>query len=154
MAFVRTYITGLSDNIMREVIGRYGLAYLPAWISYAGTLLLAFTLFLKERDADWKPKRGLRAWFIGVAFLSLAAISVLMYASWSAVRAGYIDGVQGRYFIPLLFLLAGATIGIKLIQPTKEVGTRLVVAISCLLLVSALFSHIEYNYHILMAIFR
>jgi hypothetical protein len=53
------------------------------------------------RFAGWQ--RGLAA---AVAAASLLALSLSQYVSWTPLGAAYIEGLQGRYFLPLAPLLA------------------------------------------------
>jgi hypothetical protein len=58
-------------------------------------------------DAD-APARTERAVAVAVGLLTLLAISVVVYAYANAVGADRIDGIYGRYLLPVLpALLAG-----------------------------------------------
>ena len=46
-----------------------------------------------------------RAWLFFISGVSVAIIIIGMYLTWTGVGAIVADGVQGRYFIPIAFLL-------------------------------------------------
>jgi len=69
-------------------------------------ILIAFALF--DKDSNYVLPRWSKAIFtlifIGTAFI----VATLLYMTWSPIRGSGIEGVQGRYFIPiapLFFLL-------------------------------------------------
>ena len=104
-----------------KTIGHYGTLYLqsmigaplgwfeigiPSIIIDGFVILLLFSLLECQGSHQWKKWE--RIWFIllisGIAFL----IFLALLQDWTLRSSKYIEGVQGRYFIPLLpvFLLA------------------------------------------------
>src|SRR6185312_16010933 len=72
-----------------------------------------------------------------LAFLALASaglIFLVQYLTWTAVGDPAVDGVQGRYFLPVALLLAGlgttmrggafdrAAVGLALLYPVLSIG--------------------------------
>jgi uncharacterized membrane protein len=91
-----------------EVIARLNVS-LPEWIYTAGeiSILLAAGTCLIE-----PPTRSLlyRVAAIVVFVLSVGGIYAAMYLTWTPVGQKFIEGVQGRYFLPLI-------VGLPLIIP-------------------------------------
>ncbi len=54
--------------------------------------------------------RRVAAWFAGVLLLNVAAIFGTLYLSFAPVESGIVNGVQGRYFVPLALLLLGTLV--------------------------------------------
>jgi len=88
--------------LWRQMIGVLGWLSieLPPWIYslWTGVLALAALCLFMERGPG--PGRALAGLF-GIA-LSAWAIILAQYLGWTEVGATVIDGVQGRYFLPLL----------------------------------------------------
>ena len=74
------------------------------WI--VGFLLIVLTH--GERDG---PTARTRAALLGVLVVSLLATAFALYITWTGVGASSIDGMQGRYFTPLLLLVIPLLIG-------------------------------------------
>ncbi len=86
---------------LRSLIGYFGWfkfrlsdIYIVAYLIYMGYLVR-----YNKLDYEKKKDKGI---IIGGILLSLAAVFASMYFTWSAEGLNYVDGVQGRYFIPLL----------------------------------------------------
>ena len=81
--------------------------FVPGWlppILFAGIVLLAIFASGSEAGMRLSAKTLFASITIGTALI----IAVLLYATWSEVGGDTIDGIQGRYFIPiapLFFLL-------------------------------------------------
>jgi hypothetical protein len=105
--------------IWRQMIGVLGwLAIeMPGWVysMWTGALALAAAGLLAERGTAPAPAMlGL----LGIA-LSAWAIMLAQYLGWTQVGAAVIEGVQGRYFLPLLPFLA---VGIPCLRPLRLPG--------------------------------
>lgn len=104
--YVRVAIGDLEENgegYVRAAIGRLGWLDigLPSWIywSYgAATVWIAFALIPQTSAL-------LRVLALLVFVVMAAAIQLSQYLSWTAVGAAHIEGVQGRYFLPVVPLL-------------------------------------------------
>ncbi|MEX5293927.1 DUF2142 domain-containing protein [Kocuria sp. CPCC 205268] len=54
--------------------------------------------------------RRVAVWFAAVLLLNVAAIFGTLYLSFAPVESGIVNGVQGRYFVPLALLLLGTLV--------------------------------------------
>ena len=64
-----------------------------------------FILLLGQRDETLKVKKFDRTIFIIVFITIIGFIFTSLYMQWTAVGAPEIEGIQGRYFLPILMLL-------------------------------------------------
>lgn len=66
--------------------------------------------------------RGGPAWIVGSVLASLGGIFGILYLTWSPVGGPVVQGVQGRYFLPLAMLLAVAvpTLGTARLAPLRR----------------------------------
>jgi len=99
-----------------ELVGTYGTHILTGWV--AAVWLVGFgalVLTTSERD---RPPRAARVtlWLLLVICLLLTAL--VLYATWNAVGASTIEGVQGRYFTPLMVLLIPLLAGVIRLRRT------------------------------------
>lgn len=80
------------------------------WLSY-GSLFLVYTYLAFYVAVSWLYPMEInfnRSKKIGIAattFLIYIATQLIMYLTWTSVGSTTIDGVQGRYYIPLLALI-------------------------------------------------
>ena len=105
--------------IWRQMIGVLGWLSIemPGWVysMWTGVLALAALGLLVECGPGPAPAlAGLLA-----IVLSAWAITLVQYLGWSQVGATSIDGVQGRYFLPLLPFLAAS---IPCVRPLRLPG--------------------------------
>ena len=142
------YATSDGDNIIGELTGRFEKALLPTWISYACVVILTLSLLYQdERRGNWELPVYLQLYFAALATFMILCISLLLYGSWTALGAAKIGGLQGRYFVPLLFVLAGV-VSLRAFQGARwRNGTKLYLWSSALL-IAALCSHVQFNYHL------
>ena len=103
---VRAMIAGW-DNYLRSMIGVLGLLniVLPDWSYHVWewALAAAAAAELLRSRAEPRSVRGGGALVIGLAIVaSVFATFMAQYLSWTSVGAAMIDGVQGRYFLPLI----------------------------------------------------
>jgi uncharacterized membrane protein len=102
---VRTFFTGASDLSVRSLAGMFGWLDVgfPLWLMVGVYVALAGYLWCYHR-----PVRGLDRTLrvvSGVAAVALAyGTYMALYVAWSRVGARSVDGVQGRYLIPALYL--------------------------------------------------
>lgn len=89
---------------LNQLIGQLGWldVTLPAWLiqAAAGLLLLTALAGIELRSSSFIP-------VLGSVLLSTICVFVLIYLTWDKVGDPTIEGVQGRYFLPLLMTLAG-----------------------------------------------
>jgi uncharacterized membrane protein len=90
------------DRYMAQIVGQLGWLdiNLPKPFLWAYLLLLGL-LVLFDSGQRVEVRRWQRV-LLGLMVLStLALVSASQYALWTPYRADWVDGVQGRYFIPL-----------------------------------------------------
>lgn len=69
-----------------------------------------------------RAPRRVVAWFAAVLLLNVAAIFGTLYLSFAPVQSGIVNGVQGRYFVPLALLLLGTLV--PLVGPRLPAGPQ------------------------------
>lgn len=76
---------------------------LPNWIVYSYTIVLVLVSLLDKKKLDITLIQK----FISLVtfFLTMAAITAIIYISWNPLSQNYIEGIQSRYFIPIMPLL-------------------------------------------------
>lgn len=103
---VTTFLQYTDFYIETSVSGPLGwlnIAVSPAW-AYSILLLAFFGIVCVKGEPEYITKKQ-RIW-IGLALLvSLAMIVASMFVSWTPYGNTTVSGIQGRYFIPLLFYL-------------------------------------------------
>ncbi len=81
---------------------------LPFWLSLMGFMAIVFSLLYRDATQTIVKKvqnRTIRIYFAVVLSFAAAAVVISLYAGWTTVGGRLVSGVQGRYFIPLSFLL-------------------------------------------------
>jgi uncharacterized membrane protein len=109
-------LTQFSANYFNEFIGVLGWldTELPKWfVRGAGLALIASFLGVCASTP------GPRSWLpLAIAVLGAGAVFGAMYLTWTRPLTPFVDGVQGRYFIPLAPLVALAVpVAPKIIRP-------------------------------------
>jgi uncharacterized membrane protein len=104
-----SYMTPYGDDQARGVIGVFGAAdtYYPLWMS-AGYAILLGVLCLTNIDAK-RVKRIEKRWLILCTVLCIgyfAAVNIAIYLSYTPVNFEIVYGVQGRYFLPIVIVVA------------------------------------------------
>lgn len=64
-----------------------------------------FVLLLAQRDESLELKKFDRCIFMTTFFSIVFLIFTSLYLQWTAVGASQVDGIQGRYFLPILMLI-------------------------------------------------
>lgn len=107
LAFVRVLVSSVVERMpvyLLQLVGRFGWnAILLPLLLYplAGAMLAAAVLGGGGAEAGV----GRRAWWLAVATGVALLIEVAMYLTGTPYAADFIQGTQGRYFIPLLPLV-------------------------------------------------
>jgi uncharacterized membrane protein len=103
--FFAHWMAVLSPKLVIGAVGSqlgWGDLRLPWWLIYPLPFLLVAAAFPSER-----PRRRLIPLTVTAAVVGLAcycAVFLLLYLQYNEVGAPFIDGVQGRYFMPIVVL--------------------------------------------------
>ncbi|WP_245717469.1 DUF2142 domain-containing protein [Nocardia jejuensis] len=108
------FLSVFGDSIARrdqrwftQFFGELGFAYIdvPALTIVASLLAFAVSIGVADRMTGAQGANRLRTWLVLLTMLaSVAMIYVTLYMSFTPVGYFMIDGVQGRYFVPLALL--------------------------------------------------
>lgn len=126
--FIRNFLMALLDNLRMylDQLSTFG------WLSYSvsGGISTIYPIFIgsvmllypNKKVLDKKTKYG----FMLVAFAVYAVTNLIMYISWTPVGSGGIDGVQGRYFIPVFAMLMLLSNGKKEEDNSSELDYKII----------------------------
>lgn len=99
----------IKDSIGHSV--RYGLQFLGIklgwldaqvpWIAVGATFLLLVWLAIADTSADAQPSPAQRVVLCATLGVAWTAIAASQYVTFTPYRQGWIDGLQGRYLLPL-----------------------------------------------------
>jgi uncharacterized membrane protein len=118
-------LRGNAHQYADELIGRFGWldVYLPKPIVWLEGLLLILCGLTAAPALD----RRRRLTSIVIVAGTFFGIVLSQYLTWTVVCADYVDGVQGRYFLPILPVALAA---LSLPSPRWRAGPRLIAAIA------------------------
>jgi uncharacterized membrane protein len=141
----QTAVNGQLFNL-NGVIGTLGSAPLPEWFALLWLAVLA-ALAIGSREGP-NPKPRLHGWLVATLAAYLLAAAFGIYLTWTSVGAGQIQGIQGRYFTPVLVLLIPLFAGlggtrVHISQRTVAKTAMLVSAVSAIVL----FAHTTHSYY-------
>lgn len=103
-----TYLTGRADITASTFIGQFGRIYdlhLPLLVVAAAYGLLATVFLADERVPAVRDRRRLRTVFAAVLVLSVIVLTTILYLTYTTLKGHFVDGLQARYFLPLMVLL-------------------------------------------------
>jgi uncharacterized membrane protein len=103
---------------------------LPEWIALVWfAVFIVLALGCREGAV---PPRPARALLVAVIALFIALAALALYLTWTGVGAGVIQGVQGRYYTPMLVLLIPLIVGftVKRFELSQRNLARLVIVFS------------------------
>ncbi len=139
----RTYFTFYSNPIYIGLIGVLGWldTSLPIWITFAWLVIL-----LKSMGSWIETKKTtLSKWqvvlIITVPILLIIMLTTALYLTWSPVKIGVVQGLQGRYFLPIIAILIPLLV-IKRAEPSIKtrgylmIGTLLTQIFTILVLIA------------------
>ena len=88
--------------LLYQFVGRFGWLDTPLPLT-ARLLFLGMLAFLALPDgrSDFSLSAGQRVLLSVIFAGTLLVTATILYVSWTPPDAGYIEGIQGRYFIPL-----------------------------------------------------
>ena len=100
-----TFATSSSNPIYLGIIGVMGLldTTLPLWIVFAWIIVLVKSV--NNRINNDMLAVNQKIIFTGVAALLFISMCLGLYLTWTSVGAHYINGIQGRYLIPIFVVL-------------------------------------------------
>ena len=110
IAYAKILIRNIFNTLPSYVIGEKSLGLLGhqgeaafPWLIYAGSAAVILTGGQSScgKRLDWKQK----LWIFVLASAAVVLVWTSMYLVFTTPGNTYIDGVQGRYYIPLLFLV-------------------------------------------------
>lgn len=110
--FFRTLEIAWMDYFMQMLGDQMGwlTIQIPPFIVFPFAFILAADVFLDNDTEGYSFKRPIRALMVGTSVFIFFLIFVTLYGQWTPVGQRWIEGIQGRYFIPLLYPLL---LGIK-----------------------------------------
>lgn len=139
-----SYMTSYGDDEARGVIGIFGAADViyPLWMVTVYIAILTIAAFIKIDDRKKESKPVHRYWrtiAIGLCAVYFVGVNLALYLGYTPVNFDIVYGVQGRYFLPIVIILAMIVLpaGMALKYRKDENRVKLFIAlgiIGCLLL--------------------
>lgn len=116
LTFVQTFYTDLEKMVNRMLVGEFHSDYVPGYLAMALGILFVLLLLVATRESLQGRERiskGTKTIWIYRIVLALGICAVygsflFLYSYYRNGEIGVISGVQGRYFLPLILLLAPA----------------------------------------------
>lgn len=103
-SLVQTYVhQGLHISEGLSGLLGYGDLAIPAWATALLYVALPISLFTNTIASPLSKYK--KTFLLALGALIFCAINLLIYMSWARVGAPLIEGLQGRYFLPLITLL-------------------------------------------------
>ncbi len=145
---INTYLLHSSALLYMSFVGVFG--WLDITLPFLAYVLLPILLTLAfladNQEAEILPSRRSR---IGISLIAIAVVGILsttLYLGYSQVGAPYIDGLQGRYFIPIAALLLPFFITKRISLVSKgSLADKVMLCFTGVLLAMAIFSLINVN---------
>jgi uncharacterized membrane protein len=138
IAFIDT-LTRDESNYVASLLSMLGWNYVqtPVVTMLLSVILLVIVAFYAREELLKAKKVVLIS--AGVALVCVLSVFAIMYLTFNPIGANIINGVQGRYFLPMLaFIISGVTVLIPLsLQASKKTLCILVISISVVLLLVA-----------------
>lgn len=120
---------------------------LPQWCYHYGWLALALAAFACALDEPG-PRLAAAAWRLSILVLTGLGLALALYVTWTPVGASLIEGLQGRYFIPLLLVMSQAIPSIPLSPALRRPLAIGVGALALALMLPVLGQAILFTRHI------
>ena len=146
-----SYMTSYGDDEVRGVIGVFGAAdtLYPLWMVLSYVVVLAIAAFVtldkkKSKKIDWR-------WKLTAVILCLAyfvAVNLALYLGYTPVNFDIVYGVQGRYFIPIIIILATVILtgGVRLSKTDTNKTRNGLIVTMIVLVILALFITLQRYY--------
>jgi uncharacterized membrane protein len=130
-------------------IGAFMNAPLANWF-YVLTLIIGLLMFMGSSSLmPLKMALGFRLTLAAAGLIAIALTFGTLYLAWTPVGSSVVQGVQGRYFIPILAILALSFSGLR---PPPTPTTELLMAVTLLFFSAISFGHVSkillYRYYI------
>lgn len=105
MTFLRTLKVYLKEYLLQFLGERMGWMniYIPSFLLYPFLVILGVEVCMDQDTGKYTLPTYLRVFLGGTSVLIFLLIFVTLYGQWTPVGYRLIEGVQGRYFIPLVF---------------------------------------------------
>ena len=144
--FIYHLVKWFSDPASQSIIGQFGWldTFLPLWVISSYKIVLVVTFLFEEKQ------KIISAWGKIISFLIFFAtaevITLIMYLTWNSVGSDKINGLQGRYFLPLLPLLFISLYG-GYSQTKKRLNLTYLVPIYLLIVLYVMLKTLIYRYY-------
>jgi uncharacterized membrane protein len=110
LQYLQILVTSILDRLpvyVLGVIGRFGwnaiLLPIPLYLLAISVVALAL---IAPIGPVWRPQPQQRAWWLAIGLGEWVLVETALYLTGTPLGADYIQGTQGRYFLPFLPLLA------------------------------------------------
>lgn len=105
MTFIRTLKVYLKEYLLQFLGERMGWMniYIPSFLLYPFFIILGVEVCMDQDTGRQIFPTYLRVFLGGTSILIFLLIFVTLYGQWTPVGNRLIEGIQGRYFIPLVF---------------------------------------------------
>ena len=102
---MNSYLTPFGDDEIRGVIGTFGYADVlyPIWMSYLYISIVSVAIIIDGLKSN-KDKHYKQISVI-LAFVHFMAVNLAIYLTYTPVNFDIVYGVQGRYFLPTVFVV-------------------------------------------------
>ena len=122
-----TYLTTYSSQLYIGFIGVLGWLNisLPVWITGGWLALIISSLNSGIQKTKVRLSKFQKLLFIFVALTLAGLLTVALYLVWTPVGAGVVNGLQGRYFIPIIAIL----LPLFILNRTEPTGNRKVIIV-------------------------
>lgn len=133
-----TYMTSYGDDEARGVIGIFGAADViyPLWMVtiYIAILTLAAFIRIGDKKDEKLIHRYWRIAAIGLCAAYFIGVNLALYLGYSPVNFDIVYGVQGRYFLPIVIILAMIAVpgGMALKERKDETRLKMLLSLSIL----------------------
>jgi uncharacterized membrane protein len=145
-----TFFFSQGDTILTSVIGNFGWMDTPLSIGIviAGYCILTITLFCSYNEPVNITKR-IRIVSLILAVIYFLGVCLALYIAYAPVGFNILLGVQGRYLLPLLFLLIPVFYSFSYMSKKRYILSTMLpmVLILCLSITTIIFRYyISYNF--------
>ena len=136
--YCQNFLYTIQQNGINYILELYGTGML--WgnavnnYTFVPIIMIILTLIACINESDFKNKFNLKDSII-VVLIVLAVIALMftsLYVQWTSYAQNKIEGVQGRYFLPiitLVYLVIGNYLGGKIKLDNKKVDKLIIVGI-------------------------